>query len=205
MRAVPKRRRQQIFLLGLLLSSAAFGMRPLLPMAYAGRYNRQVSVGDRSPDWQDLPSCDGKTYRLSDFAAAPVVILIFTANECPVAVAYQERLKQLAAAFRPQGVVLLAINANHGEDLESMRQVASQQNYDFPYVRDESQQLARQLGATCTPHAFVLGKKREIVYMGAIDDQWLDADRVMSHYVREAVTSILAGEQPQVIAVGFRL
>jgi peroxiredoxin len=162
----------------------------------AGKYNRQLDVGDQAPSWSSLPATDGKSLGLDSLGEAKAVVVVFTCNSCPVAVAYEDRLMKLAADYKDQGVALVAINVNDGEDLEKMKQRAEEKGFNFPYLRDDSQQSARDYGATCTPHVFVLGQDRKIAYMGAIDDNWQDGAKAEKHYVRDALDAVLAGTKP---------
>jgi peroxiredoxin len=164
--------------------------------AITSKHNRQLDIGQPAPAWPALPAVDGSKYALSDLADAKAIVVVFMSSDCPVAASYEGRLSELAVAFREQGLVLVAINVNHGEDLAGMKQRAEQREYPFIYVRDDSQQTARDYGAQCTPHAFLLDHNRSIAYMGAIDDDWTDASKVKARYLRDAIDAVLAGETP---------
>ncbi len=164
----------------------------------AGKYNREVSVGDLATGWSALPGTDGKNHGLDDYGEAKAVAVVFTCNNCPVAVAYQDRLMKIASDYADQGVVLVAINVNKGEDLEAMKQRADEKGFNFPYLLDESQRSARAYGATCTPHAFLLDKERKIAYMGAIDDNWQSGEEAKTHYLRDAIDAVLEGKTAEV-------
>jgi peroxiredoxin len=161
----------------------------------AAKHNRVVDIGDRAPAWSDLPATNGETVGLDSFADSKAVAVIFTCNECPVAIVYEDRLMKFAADYKDKGVSVVAINVNKGEDLEAMRQRAEEKGFNFPYVRDDSQKSAREYGATCTPHVFLLDANRKIAYMGAIDDN-LQEGKVKQHYLRDAADAVLAGKEP---------
>ena len=176
-------------LLLLLLSSA---------LVTAGKYNRVVEIGDKVSIWKDLPGVDGKHHSWQDHKQAKAIAVIFTSNDCPVASAYQSRLNSLATDFRDQGLEVVAINVNRGESLAAMKSRAQKERFAFAYLHDASKQTARGLGAVCTPHSFLLTPDRQIAYMGAIDDNWQNANGVKKDYLREAVQAVLAGKKPKV-------
>ena len=158
-----------------------------------------AALGAPGPAWADLEGTDSTKHSLSDLAEAQVVAVVFTCNECPVAKAYEDRLVKLATDYDGKGVALVAINVNPGdkEDLPAMKQRAEEKGFTFAYLQDPSQQIARDYGATVTPHAFVLDKSRNVVYMGAIDDNQ-DESAVTQHYLRDAVDAALAGKAPEI-------
>ena len=170
------------------------------PMAFAGKYNPTRSIGDAAPDFRDLPGADGKTHSLSEFAGREAVVVVFTCNSCPTAVDYEARVKALAEKLGATGkAAVIAINANQVADdqLPKMKERADAQKFNFAYVRDDSQQIAKAYGATVTPEFFVLDKNRRIVYMGALDDS-TDPANVKVRYVEDAVTAVLEGKTPAV-------
>lgn len=158
-----------------------------------------ATIGAPGPAWANLEGTDGKTHSLSDLADAKVVAVVFTCNECPVAKAYEDRLVKFAADYDDKGVELIAINVNksEAEKLPAMKERATAKSFNFPYVHDPSQKIARDYGAAVTPHAFVLDKSRNVVYMGAIDDN-MDESAAKEQYLRTAVDAALAGQAPEV-------
>jgi len=153
-----------------------------------------LQTGEPAPDFE-LPGVDGNDYTLDSFDASALVV-VFTCNHCPVAKAYQDRLVAFAADY--DDADLVAINPNDAEEypddsFENMVERAESEGFNFPYLRDESQDVARAYGAECTPHAFVFDADRELVYQGAIDDD-REGEDVTEQYVRDAVDAVLAGE-----------
>jgi peroxiredoxin len=167
--------------------------------AWAGKFNKRVSIGEPAPQWAGLEGIDGKPHSRDDYKDAPVLVLAFICNHCPVAAAYEDRLIQLTKDFKSKKVAVVAINCNTNEAdrLDKMKARAEEQGFNFDYLYDPSQQTARALGATVTPHLFVLDKNRKIAYMGAFDDN-LNPAKVETRYVREAVEALLAGKPPEV-------
>ncbi|TWT32919.1 thioredoxin family protein [Blastopirellula retiformator] len=166
----------------------------------AGEYNPVKSVGDKAPAWNDLPGVDGKEHSLTDLAAKDVVVVAFTCNTCPYAVDYEQRLKQLGQKYAAADsrVAVVAINCNRTEEdsLDAMKDRAKERNFAFAYLSDLSQESGKQFGATRTPEFFVLNKRREIVYMGALDDS-TDVDKAKTNYVQLAIDAALKGELPE--------
>ena len=165
-----------------------FVMRPL-----ADGYK----VGDKATDFK-LKNIDGKMVSLADNQAAKGYIVVFTCNTCPFAKAYESRIVDLNTKYAPLGYPVVAINPNDpavppGDSYADMQK----KKYTFPYLVDESQQVAKAFGATRTPHLYVLTKKGSdfvVSYIGAIDDNSEDAKLAKTKYVENAMTEILAGK-----------
>jgi peroxiredoxin len=158
---------------------------------------KKVSTGDAAPDFKGVGT-DDKEHSLGDFKKAEAIVLVFTCNHCPVAVAYEDRLIALQKDYQSKGVqvIALCVNDRDGDRLPDMKKRSEEKGFNFPYIYDATQQSAREYGATCTPHVFVLCKDRKIAYMGAIDDSMKEA-KVSKHYVRDALDALLAGKQPE--------
>jgi peroxiredoxin len=172
----------------------------------AGEYNPVLSIGDAAPVWKDLPGVDGKTHSLADLKESKAVVLVFTCNSCPYAVDYEERIIALTKQFAAQGVAVVAINVNKvpEDSFDEMQARAKSRGFNFPYLYDQTQQIARDYGATNTPEFFVLDAQRKIAYMGALDDSPA-ADKVQKQHVVAALTALLDGKQPPVtetVAIG---
>lgn len=167
--------------------------------AFSGKFNKVLSVGDLAPSWIGLPGVDGKSHRLADCKTRFVVVVLF-ANHCPVCAAYEERFKKLANDYRMRDVQLIAISVSRADSdrLEKMKERARDSMLPFPYLLDESQETGLQFGATTTPQIFILDGERRVAYMGAFDDNWRDASKVETHYARDALNALLAGEKPEI-------
>jgi peroxiredoxin len=165
----------------------------------AGEYNDVLSIGDKAPAWTNLPGTDGKRYSLTDFKDKPIVVVIFTCNSCPCAVDYEDRIMAFTKEFGgPEGkVAVVAINVNKipADRMDKMQERAKLKNFNYPYLYDETQQIARAYGATYTPEFFVLNQERKIAYMGAMDDRDKAADAKVN-YLKAAVQAVLKGEKP---------
>jgi peroxiredoxin len=154
----------------------------------------------------NLPGVDGKTYRLDDFADAKLLVLIFTCNHCPTAQAYEQRIIQLHADYRDEGVSLVAISPNDplairldelgytdiGDSFEDMKRHAKRRGYKFPYLYDgDTQRVSTAFGVLATPHVFIFDQQRRLRYNGRIDDA--DINPPKSHDTRNAIDDLLAG------------
>lgn len=154
-----------------------------------------LQPGAKAPNFE-LPGVDGSQHTLDEYDA-PALVVIFTCNHCPVAKAYEERIVSLQTDYNREARVI-GINPNETENypedsFDRMVERAEEQGFNFPYLRDESQEVAATYGAECTPHAFVFDEDRSLVYQGAIDDD-RDGRDVTEQYVRDAIDAILSGE-----------
>ena len=169
--------------------------------AAAGTYNKELSIGDAAPDWKGLEGTDGHKHSLADFADKDVIVICFTCNTCPYAVDYEDRLIGLAKKFATEGnrCALVAINANKVKDdlLPAMQERAKAKGFNFSYLHDETQQVARSYGANFTPEFIVLNKDRKVVYLGAMDDS-PDGKHITKRYLEDAIAATLAAKSPAV-------
>ena len=159
----------------------------------------RLHPGDSAPPFS-LPGVDGKTWSLADFAASPYLVVTFWCNHCPYVQAWEGRAIQLQNAYGEKGVRFVMINANETENypddrFDRMVERAKAKRYPFPYLRDDSQQVARAYGALVTPHPMLFGPDRRLLFQGRIDDNHDRPDRVRHHFLREALDAALAGKQ----------
>ncbi len=170
---------------------------------------KKLEIGQRAPELS-LPGVDGKDCTLASFKDKKVVVVVFTCNHCPYAQAYEDRLVSLQRDYADKGVQLIAINANDSagypeDSFDNMVRRAKKKNFNFPYLRDENQRIARSYGAEYTPEVFVLNGKFEVRYIGRVDDNWQHPDKVRSHDLRDAINAVLAHkkvENPVTHAIG---
>jgi peroxiredoxin len=160
-----------------------------------------LQIGETAPDFRDLPGVDGKDHCLSDFTDAKILIVVFSCNHCPYVVGAEDRMNALHADYRPKGVAMVAINSNETENhptdtFEHMVQRAKDKGFRFPYVRDESQDVARAYGALRTPHFFVFDAERRLRYTGRMDDNPRQPGKETTHELRDALDALLEGRQP---------
>src|SRR5262245_48711336 len=111
----------------------------------AGEFNKKLNVGDAAPQWKDLPGTDGKMHSLADLKDKDVVVVVFTCNSCPIAVAYEDRIIEFAKKHAgPEAkVALVAINVNSTPEdrLDAMKKRSDKMGFPFSYLFDESQRI----------------------------------------------------------------
>jgi peroxiredoxin len=182
--------------LSMALGGIAIGLVAVL-WATATHAAAKLKIGDAAPTWSGVVGIDDKQHGLADFDGAKLVVLVFTCNHCPVAVAYEDRLVALAKEYEPKGVQFVAVNCNNipADRLDKMKERAEEKGFKFPYLYDSSQKMGRDYGATVTPHVFVLTKDRKVAYMGAVDDN-MNAGKVKTHYLGSTLDALLAGKKP---------
>ena len=159
---------------------------------------------DASPTPLQWTNIDGKTVRLSDLRDAKAVVFITLSTRCPAVPRYAPRLNRLYETYHPRGVAFYGIYPEADETLEGIRAHAQQLGLKFPIVRQGAVAIARAVGATHVPQAFVLNRKGEVAYSGAIDS--VTKREVVQHqYLRDALDATLQGKrvrQPRTQVVG---
>ena len=161
-----------------------------------------LNIGDSAPGFS-LKGVDGQTHSLGELKGEKGIAVIFSCNHCPYVKAYEDRMIELAKEYQPKGVRFVLINANdpvkYPEDsFENMKKRAQEKGYPFPYLWDETQEVARAYGAERTPEAFLFDSELRLQYHGAIDDNWEDPTKVTKRYLRDALEALLAGREPEV-------
>jgi peroxiredoxin len=156
-------------------------------------------IGGYAPDFE-IPGIDGSVHHLARYLERFRAIgVVFMCNHCPYVRLYLDRLKQIQADFENQGFTLIGINSNDAEQFpedsfENMKGFASTNQLNFPYLRDETQDVAQTFGAKKTPHVFLLNQEGVLCYSGCIDDNPNEPDAVRVPYLREAIAKVLSGE-----------
>lgn len=185
-------------------TKTTFLMGLCLVLFFAGTpVKNGYEVGDTVADFKLKNVVDGKTVALSEYKEAKGIILIFDCNTCPYSKAYNDRIKDLHKNYSTKGFPVVAVNANDpsispGDSYDEMVKYAKNKGYQFPYLIDESQSVAKAFGATNTPHVYVLKKEGmdfKVAYIGAIDNNSKDASAADQKYVQDAVEAILAGKE----------
>ena len=143
-----------------------------------------------------LPGVDGKIYSLDSFKDKKVLVIIFMCNHCPYVKATLKRLIEIQKDYADKGVQLVGINPNdeitYPEDsFDNMKKVAREKGIPFPYLMDQTQEIARKYNAVCTPDIFVYGPERKLLYRGRIDDNWQVEEAVKKKDLRQAIDAVL--------------
>lgn len=167
--------------------------------------HKTLAIGSPAPDFR-LPGVDGKTYSLSSFKNAGVLVLLFTCNHCPTAQAYEDRIIQLTKSYSDKNVAVVAISPNDpksvrldelgysdmGDSFEEMKARARQKHYNFPYLYDgDLQATAKAYGPVATPHVFIFDKTRKLRYQGRIDNVEKPTKTPTELNTREAIEALL--------------
>ena len=179
----------------LLLTIVFFGISSLLADGY--------KIGDKAKSFK-LKNVDGKFLSLDDFEDAKGFVVIFTCNNCPYAIAYEDRIIDLHNKYSKKGFPVIAVNPNDpgvspGDSFEAMKVKAEEKSFPFPYLFDEGREVSEFFGATRTPHVFVLKKNDQdliVSYIGTIDDNYKDASKAEKHYLSDALDALLEGQKP---------
>ena len=171
------------------------------------------ALGTPVPDFA-LPDTEGNTVRLSDFEGAPGLLVIFMCNHCPFVKHLREALADFARDYCEKGLAIVAISSNdvesHPDDSpEAMAREKDEAGYDFPYLYDESQAVAKAYKAACTPDFFLFDAEQRLAYRGQFDDSRPGNDEpVTGKDLRAAADAVLAGEpvpEPQKPSIGCNI
>jgi len=158
-----------------------------------------LPLGTPAPDFR-LPDTSGKIVSLTDFADAPVLLVVFMCNHCPYVKHVRHELAELAAAYQARRVAVVGINsndaANYPEDSPArMADEVKHIGYSFPYLYDETQAVAKAYRAACTPDLYLFDTPRRLVYRGQFDDSRPgNGIPVTGKDLREALDAMLAGK-----------
>jgi peroxiredoxin len=174
-----------------------------------------LSLGSPAPNFA-LPGVDGKVHKLSDYAASPVLAVVFTCNHCPIAQIYEQRIEQLYENYGKRGVAVVAIQGNDpkaltideldssdiSDTLAEMKIRFAYKHLHYPYLYDgDTQAVTRAYGPQATPHIFIFDKDRRLRYEGRIDDSY-EIEHVKTHEAADAIEALLAGRPVAVTHTG---
>jgi len=160
-----------------------------------------LKPGDKAVPFS-LKNVDGTTVSLSDYNSQKGVIVIFTCNPCPFAKAYEQRIIDLHNKYAGMGFPVLALNSNNPsvspeDSFDNMKSRAKEKSYPFPYLVD-NQSIFKAYGATRTPHVYLLeksGNNFKVAYIGAIDDNAMEASAVSKRYLESAIKAVSSGDK----------
>ncbi len=153
----------------------------------------EIEIGAKAPEFKAVGT-DGKEISLESTKDAKVTVLAFTCNNCPVAIAYEDRFIEFQKKFGDKEVKFIAINVNASENLDAMKQRVEEKGINYTYAYDESGDSARAFGARVTPHIFVLDGEGNVAYRGSFDDKQKEPT---TPHLENAVNALLAGKKPE--------
>ena len=174
-----------------------------------------LALGSPAPDFS-LPGVDGQTHKLSDYAASPVLVIVFTCNHCPIAQMYEQRIEKLFNDYKSKGVAVVAIQGNDPqairiEELDSsdvsdtlpeMKIRVQYKHLTYPYLyAGETQQVTRAYGPQATPHVFIFDQTRHLRYEGRFDNSYR-TELVKTQDARNAIDALLAHKEVAVKHTG---
>ncbi|MDQ1241658.1 MAG: hypothetical protein QG550_909 [Pseudomonadota bacterium] len=160
-----------------------------------------LALGTPAPAFR-LPDYDGRLHALEDFAAQPALLVAFICSHCPFVRHLRQEFAAFAREYALRGLAVVAINSNDilaypQDGPEAMREEGAALGYGFPYLLDESQDVAKAYQAACTPDFFLFDATRRLVYRGQFDDSRPGTERpVTGADLRAAVDALLAGRPP---------
>ncbi|RME88607.1 MAG: thioredoxin family protein [Candidatus Hydrogenedentota bacterium] len=160
----------------------------------------QIPLGTKMPEFT-LKDAHGKQYTSQDLMGENGLLVIFSCNHCPYAQAVWPRLVKLSKFLRENGIGVVAINPNihpdyPEDDPKKMPEYAKKWGIDFPYLVDDTQSVAKQFKAQCTPDLYLYDKNQKLYYHGRLDDNWQNPDAVKEESLKIAAEKMLANEPP---------
>ncbi|MCF7803280.1 MAG: thioredoxin family protein [Candidatus Marinimicrobia bacterium] len=160
-----------------------------------------LDIGEKAPKTDvEMKNAVGEAVSISDVAGENGTLVIFSCNSCPWVQAWEERIVEMGNSFQDKGVGVILINSNDPEQkpadsFSAMKKRADEKGYDFPYVMDETSDVARAFDATRTPEAFLFNASGELVYHGTIDDNAHNPKEVEEQYLKTALEAVVNGKE----------
>ena len=182
---------------------------PLLTIAQYGKKTEKsqfntIEINSEMPRIdKKLQSVNGYSYSLETIAEENGLLIIFTSNTCPFVIKWEDRYTIIENLAKKNNIGLAYINSNYkkrdGDDsFEKMKEHAKKYKYKFPYLLDKKSKLANSFGAKTTPHVFMFNQELQLVYKGAIDDNYEDINKVKEFYLKEAMEQLANGKKIKV-------
>ncbi|MFT4664511.1 MAG: peroxiredoxin [Polaribacter sp.] len=137
--------------------------------------SKMIPLGTKAPDFKLKDTVSGKEMSLSDIPSENARVIMFICNHCPYVLHITEEIAKLAKDYKKKGVGFLAISSNDVENYpvdspENMKAFAKDEKFNFPYLYDETQEVAKAYDAACTPDFYIFDKKDKLAYRGRLDD-----------------------------------
>lgn len=169
---------------------------------------KTLEIGAAAPAFS-LPDVNGKAFTLDSFRGSKILVIIFTANHCPTAQAYEDRILKLYQDFHPRGVEIVLVSSNNpqalcleeigysdlGDSFEEMKIRARDKKFPMPYLYDgDKQEMAKAYGPSTTPHVFIFDSQRKLRFCGRIDEMENPYEKPTQHDTRNAIIALLEGK-----------
>ena len=184
---------------------------PFLTLAQYGKKTEKsqfktIEINSEIPNMdQKLKSVNGYSYSLESISEKNGLVVIFTSNTCPFVIKWEDRYKKKEKKEKKNNLGLAYINSNYkkrdGDDsFKKMKEHAKKYNYRAPYLLDTESKLANSFGAKTTPHVFMFNNELQLIYKGAIDDNYEDINKVEKFYLKDAIEQLSNGKKIKVSA-----
>jgi peroxiredoxin len=166
-------------------------------------------IGSDAPDFH-LKGVDGGMHSLETYEGKLILCVMFICNHCPYVQAYLERIVDLQARFEEKGVQLIGVNPNDvtrypDDSFEHMVELAAEKHFNFPYLQDDTQEMAQAYHAERTPQVFVFDAERKLRYTGGIDNGCKEPEAVTERPLEDALNALVDGreiEKPEAHFIG---
>jgi hypothetical protein len=168
---------------------------------YAGNGSGKLQISDKAVLTDvKMTEVSGESVSLNDAKKENGLVVLFSCNQCPFVLRWEDRFDDIKAWADNNDVGMIVLNSNYqkrsGDDsFDAMQAKAKEKGYDFYYALDKESQIANAFGGQTTPHAFLLDGNFNLAYKGAIDDSYKSADEVSQAYLKDAISSLGAGEK----------
>lgn len=182
---------------------------PFLTLAQYGKKTEKsqfktIEINSEMPNMDDkLQAVNGYSYSLESISEKNGLIVIFTSNTCPFVIKWEDRYTIVEELAKKNKLGLVYINSNYkkrdGDDsFKKMKEHAKKYNYRAPYLLDTESKLANSFGAKTTPHVFMFNNELQLIYKGAIDDNYEDINKVEKFYLKDAIEQLSNGKKIKV-------
>ena len=150
-----------------------------------------------------LPSTDGNDVSLDMASLGEYKLVIFSCNHCPYAQAWEDRIINIQKKYKSNGLSIIMISSNDAEkypedNFTKMKERHSEKKFNFSYLYDETQEVAKMYGAERTPEVFLFNELGLLKYQGTIDDNYEDENNVNKKYLEDAIESLIQGKDPEI-------
>ncbi|MBP8725683.1 MAG: thioredoxin family protein [Saprospiraceae bacterium] len=167
--------------------------------------SNMLALGTRAPDFRLPDVVSGRILHFDELSGFEAYLIVFMCNHCPYVVHVLDELLRIAAEYQPRGLCTLGISANDVSSYPQdgpaeMKALATERRFPFPYLYDETQELARAYDAACTPDFYLFDAERKLVYRGRLDESRPGSGLpVTGHDLRNAIEAILSGQAPDAV------
>lgn len=173
-----------------------------------------LPLGTKAPDFNLPDTVSGNTYSFDDLSSDKGTVVMFICNHCPYVIHVNDQLVSIANEYKEKGVAFVAISSNDVENYpadspDKMGMLAKELAYPFPYLYDESQEVAKSYDAACTPDFYLFNGSKELVYRGRLDSSTPgNGNPLTGEDLRNALNTILSGGnpiEPQIASMGCNI